>query len=418
MMTPQYGSGYPFFMFLATLPTGPSIALVSLLVGFLCRVARQYHPEPTLRLLEIGTFAAAVGIPLVVMRPQVPDVIAVPLGNGLLLLALALFWQATVRLDGKRLSWPGLAAPVVIWLGFYTLPHFRHSLVMRVEIAMAMAIVLVLLALYQLIRLPRATRSHQVLIGVCVLHVVSCIARAILVGSPVLASWLPVMAATIPFEMLTYVVLWPGLMLMLVAERSILQARAAALRDDMTGVLNRRGFWQMAETVPQRGILLFDIDHFKRVNDTFGHATGDRVIAHFSTVATAVLGADAVFGRIGGEEFAAAVSLPSRDALGALAERVRATFERAPLSGDLPATVSIGYAAATIPDRPLGEQMALADTALYRAKQRGRNRVEGAGPDGAAGIGMLPRIRRRDLQTGESPAAGRDPTSAGSDRQP
>ncbi|MFW7269428.1 diguanylate cyclase [Gluconacetobacter sp. Hr-1-5] len=394
-------------MSVSTLPTGPSIALVSLLVGFLCRVARQYRPEPTLRLLEIGTFAAALGIPLVVMRPLVPDFIAIPIGNALLFLALGLFWQATVRLDGKPLSRSGLAAPVVIWLSLYALPAFRHSFVMRVEVAMAMAIVLVLLALYQLIRLPRETRSHQMLIIVCALHIVSCLGRAILVGLPPLASWLPLMAATIPFEMLTYVVLWPGLMLTLVAERSILQARAAALRDDMTGALNRRGFWQMAETVPQRGILLFDIDHFKRVNDTFGHATGDRVIAHFTTVATAVLGADAVFGRIGGEEFAAVVSLLSRDELGALAERVRAAFERTPLSDDLLATVSIGYAAATIPDRPLGEQMALADTALYCAKQRGRNRVEGVG----SVVGMAARIRRRDIETGESVREARGPVA-------
>ncbi|GBR05474.1 GGDEF domain-containing protein [Gluconacetobacter liquefaciens] len=365
----------------STLPTGPSIALVCLLIGFLCQVARHYRRDPALLLVEMGTFAAGVGIPLVVMRPTIPDFIAIPFGNGALMFALALFWQAVAQLNGKQFSRCGLAAPVLIWLALCALPQFRHSLGMRVEIAMVMAITLVVLALWQLIRLPRETRSHQMLIIVSGLHVLSCVARGLLVALPSLARWVPLMLATIPFEMLTYVVLWPGLMLTLVAERAVLEARAAALRDDMTGLLNRRGFWQMAEHVPQRGMLLFDIDHFKRINDTFGHATGDSVIRHFGTVATAVMDREAVFGRIGGEEFAAAVSGLSADELGALAERVRAAFERTPLSDELLATVSIGYAPATVSDRSLGEQMALADAALYCAKQRGRNRVEGGTPN-------------------------------------
>lgn len=381
-------------MSVSTLPTGPSIALVCLLIGFLCQVARHYRRDQTLRLVEMGTFAAAVGIPLVVMRPPVPDFIAVPFGNGALMLALALFWQAVVQLNGKPFSRWGLAVPVLIWLAFCLLPQFRHSFVMRVEIAMGMAITLVVLALRQLIRLPRETRSHQMLIIVSGLHILSCVARGLLVALPPLAGWVPLMLATIPFEMLTYVVLWPGLLLTLVAERAVLEARAAALRDDMTGLLNRRGFWQMAECVPQRGVLLFDIDHFKRVNDTFGHATGDRVIKHFGTVATAVLGDEAVFGRVGGEEFAAAVSNLSSDELGSLAERIRAAFERTPLSDELLATVSIGYAPVAMPDKSLGEQMALADSALYRAKQRGRNRVEVVGLEGRCVAATPVDIRR------------------------
>ncbi|MBB2203657.1 GGDEF domain-containing protein [Gluconacetobacter takamatsuzukensis] len=398
-------------MSVSTLPTGPSIALVSLLIGFLCRVARHYRPDPTLRLLEIGTFAAAIGVPLVVTRPTVPDFIAIPIGNGILLFALALFWQATRQLNGRPLSCRGLAVPVLIWLACYALPQFRHSVIMRVEIAMVMAMVLVVLALRELIRLPRETRSHQMLIVVSCLHVVTCVGRVVLVGVPALAAWVPLMLATIPFEMLTYIVLWPGLMLTLVAERAILEARAAALRDDMTGVLNRRGFWQAADIVVLRGVLLFDIDHFKRVNDTFGHATGDRVIRHFSTVAMAVLGEEAVFGRIGGEEFAAAVSGLSDDELGALAERVRIAFAQTPLSDDLLATVSVGYASASLPDPSLGEQMALADAALYCAKQGGRNRVEGAGPESGAVAGRPAGFRRRggDNQLAALDAVGTGP---------
>lgn len=366
---------------IASLSPGPFIALVCLLITVLCHAARQYHPEPALRLLGMGTFAGAIGLPLVMMRPPVPEWIAIPIGNSIVLLALALFWQATMRLYGRPLFRWGLAAPVLLWLGLCAFGWFRHSLALRVEIAMAMVAGLVFLPLCRLARPPRETRTQLALLVIGGVHVVCSAVRGLLTAMPGLFPWEGLVNAAIPFEMLSYVVLWPGLMLILVAERAMRQARTMAFQDDMTGVLNRRGFWQAAEALPRRGVLLFDIDHFKHINDTFGHAAGDRVIRHFSTVATDALGPDVLFGRIGGEEFAAAVSGLSHEALCAVAERVRLAFAETVTPPGVRATVSIGIAAPATPGLPLGEQMALADRALYRAKHQGRNRTEGDGSD-------------------------------------
>jgi diguanylate cyclase (GGDEF)-like protein len=364
-------------MHVASLAPGPSIAFVCLLITFLCNVAYQYHPEPALRLLGLGSFSGAVGIPLVMIRPPVPELISITLGNSLVLLALALFWQATTRLYGRKLSRLGLAAPIGLWLALCAIGPFRHALDLRVEIAMSLAMVLVYLALRQLAVVPWETRTHRPLFVIGGFHFACCGLRGLLTAFPV-AGLESVASSVIPFEMLAYVILWPGLMLTLVAERAVLQARAMALVDDMTGAMNRRGFWQAAETLRQRGVLLFDLDHFKDINDTFGHASGDFVIRYFTTVAAGVLGPDAIFARIGGEEFAAAVSGLSRQSLHALAERVRLAFAQATPSPGLRATVSVGFAAPASPDLPLDEQMALADSALYRAKRLGRNRVEEA----------------------------------------
>ncbi|MBB2200180.1 GGDEF domain-containing protein [Gluconacetobacter tumulisoli] len=361
----------------ASLPPGPTIALLCLLITFLGGVVRRYHPEPALHLLSLGTLIGGIGLPLVIMRPPVPECIAVPVGNGLVLLALALFWQAVMRLYGHPVSRWRLAAPTVLWLVLCLAAPFRRSFDLRVETAMALVGVLVFLPLCQLLRVPREAKSHQALIVISSLHVVCCAVRAALTALPGLAGWQPLATTIIPFEMICYVVLWPSLLLILVTERAVLQARSMALQDEMTGVMNRRGFWQAAEALPRRGLLLFDIDHFKHINDTFGHASGDLVIRHFSRVATTLLGKEVIFGRIGGEEFAAAASGLSAGELRAHGERVRAAFAETSRSHDIQATVSVGLAAPAAADLPLGDQMALADWALYRAKRLGRNRVEG-----------------------------------------
>ncbi|MBM9401823.1 GGDEF domain-containing protein [Gluconacetobacter azotocaptans] len=337
-----------------------------------------------MHLLSLGTLVGGIGLPLLIMRPPVPTLLAITVGNSLVLLALALFWQSVMRLYGHRLSPWALAAPPLLWLALCTTASFRRSFDLRVETAMVLVGLLVALPLRQLLRVPRETKSHQALIVVGSFHVACCGIRGALTAFPQLTGWQSVATTIIPFEMMSYVLLWPGLMLTLVAERAVLQARTMALQDDMTGVMNRRGFWQAAETLPRRGLLLFDIDHFKHINDTYGHASGDVVIRHFSRIATATLGKDAIFGRIGGEEFAAAFSGLSAGALHLHGEQVRLAFAEASRARHIEATVSVGLAAPTTLDLPLGDQMAIADWALYRAKRMGRNRVEGPPADGPA----------------------------------
>ena len=158
-----------------------------------------------------------------------------------------------------------------------------------------------------------------------------------------------------------------------------------AIRDVLTGVFNRRHLLDTLERERSRSVRLasplslcmFDIDHFKSVNDSYGHPAGDVVLKHFAMLSGAGLRAVDVFGRYGGEEFL--LVLPDTDVKGAVAtaERIRARNEQSAFPGvpaDRRITVTIGVASLAA-----GEEIAAligrADAALYAGKTAGRNRV-------------------------------------------
>jgi diguanylate cyclase (GGDEF)-like protein len=175
-------------------------------------------------------------------------------------------------------------------------------------------------------------------------------------------------------------------------------ARESALHDGLTGVYNRRFFDEvLPKLVAQASrqerplaLLMLDIDHFKRFNDTFGHETGDRVIVAFArSIVDSVRAADVVV-RYGGEEFAVILPHTSRaDAL-TLAERVRSNVKGIPFDDSrLRVTTSIGVAALPEDASDRDGLARAADAALYRAKREGRDRVEAAGAPRSAGNAAL-----------------------------
>jgi len=126
-------------------------------------------------------------------------------------------------------------------------------------------------------------------------------------------------------------------------------------------------------------VLLADLDHFKSINDRFGHAVGDQVLQIFAATATAKLGPYDLIGRLGGEEFAIVIYDAGRDKGLAIAERIRLSFETiaADVNGRaIGGTVSMGMALAETNLFDIPALLAQADEALYCAKERGRNRVE------------------------------------------
>ena len=163
------------------------------------------------------------------------------------------------------------------------------------------------------------------------------------------------------------------------------EAEKTARTDPLTGVCNRRHFteiWEKEIAVHQRhtrplAVLMLDIDHFKVVNDTYGHTTGDKALVHFAqTSANQLRPADRI-GRFGGEEFV--VLLPDTDATQAkqVAERIRTTVQETTRKQEVdipPMTVSIGVAE-VLEETRLEQIIHRADAALYKAKQSGRNRV-------------------------------------------
>jgi len=153
--------------------------------------------------------------------------------------------------------------------------------------------------------------------------------------------------------------------------------------DSLTGLFNRYAFFDRAQALrlrpsgaAQMSLMMLDLDHFKRINDQFGHATGDEALCRFAEAVQAVLAGRGVMGRLGGEEFALALALPFDEAL-QLAEQLRAAVAAVPLitaKGPCTVTVSIGVAVLEEGEE-VASGLARADHALYDAKHGGRNRV-------------------------------------------
>lgn len=164
-----------------------------------------------------------------------------------------------------------------------------------------------------------------------------------------------------------------------IAHDLISQLQRDARTDKLSGLLNRRGFEDdanalLAHHAGPLALLLADLDHFKQINDHFGHTAGDTVIADFGRLLHELAPGGAVQGRIGGEEFALLVPVPDKESALALARSLRERME-ATRSEALPhTTVSIGVALTDTPDQ-LDSLLQKADKALYRAKRGGRNRV-------------------------------------------
>ncbi|MFP4531834.1 MAG: diguanylate cyclase, partial [Desulfobacterales bacterium] len=170
-------------------------------------------------------------------------------------------------------------------------------------------------------------------------------------------------------------------------KRAVERANKLATTDDLTGLWNRRYFMNALDGELERArryghifsLLTLDIDYFKHINDTFGHAAGDMVLQHIAEILKSSLRHPDVAARMGGEEFS--LILPNtgiEDAL-SLAERLRRAIEKNPAAyedREIFYTVSIGAAAYHPNIRDKDELLRLADKALYRAKDEGRNRVE------------------------------------------
>jgi diguanylate cyclase (GGDEF)-like protein len=180
-----------------------------------------------------------------------------------------------------------------------------------------------------------------------------------------------------------------GFLLLCKQKDDALMRRLATI-DGLTGMLNRRAFFERADSARQLAmrvrkpiaLLMLDIDHFKQLNDGFGHACGDEALKAFANTARGILREHDVIGRLGGEEFA--LALPGTTLDGALdaAERLRVAVLGTPVlacAPDYRMTVSIGVVMIDAGEE-LTAALARADHALYAAKAGGRNRIEAAAP--------------------------------------
>ncbi|GIH96405.1 diguanylate cyclase [Planobispora siamensis] len=209
-------------------------------------------------------------------------------------------------------------------------------------------------------------------------------------------------------ELLVLAAASASLFLLVMARMSGLIAaqRRLAMTDALTGLSTRRLLEESMRGEISRsgrhgttlGLLLIDVDHFKRVNDTFGHPAGDAVLAETARRIRAVCRDGDLAARFGGEEFAVLAPHTTQAGLALLAERIRAVVAAAPVAADestgVPVTASVGGAIMPLHARTADDLIRIADEALYAAKNAGRNRVL---------IGPLPQT---SAEPGAGPAAG------------
>jgi diguanylate cyclase (GGDEF)-like protein len=166
--------------------------------------------------------------------------------------------------------------------------------------------------------------------------------------------------------------------------RMQLQSDAAALTDHKTGVANSRAFESLANAEIERSrrygsplsVLYLDVDDFKDVNDRFGHKTGDRVLATVSHVMRVSVRAIDIVARLGGDEFVVLMPETNRFAAGAVARRMRAELGRVTTPDAKHVHYSIGLATLVAPPRSVDELIHAADTLMYLAKGKGKDRIE------------------------------------------
>jgi diguanylate cyclase (GGDEF)-like protein len=310
--------------------------------------------------------------------------------NAVGFVACGMVWNASRVFHGRKPNLPGLVFGAIVWVGAVTMLPPEDSVLRLTAGAGIVAIYAALTAAELWTERRRAMQKRWPTIAVPVLH--GCVLMLpILLGGllrphdETFSSSIWVTAFSI--ELVLYAIGTVFVIFMLVSDRAVTVHKTAASVDPLTGMFNRRGFAEACGRVIEREanagrpatVMIFDIDHFKSINDRFGHPAGDEILKLFATVVVSNLRISDLSGRIGGEEFAALLPCSLEEGV-IVAERVREAFEASGITsedGAVDTTVSIGVAGG-----PAGTELevllASADTALYQAKRGGRNRVEAA----------------------------------------
>jgi diguanylate cyclase (GGDEF)-like protein len=336
----------------------------------------------------------AASIVLFGLYGSVPDLIAIDLANTLLFTAFAIIWTGARVFDGREPVPMGLIAGAAFWLVVCRRPVVIETIEIRALISSGIITSYTWLTAYEFWR----GRSEPLVSRWPVIFMLFAHGALFLLRTPFsqILPWTPnkqvfdsVWLSVLSFEALLFTIATAFILLAMAKERTELRHKTAALVDPLTNIANRRAFFEGGAQLARRydasprptAVLLIDLDHFKHINDTYGHGIGDRVLRVFAETAAANLGAFDLLGRLGGEEFSAVLIDAGRETAMQTAERIRAAFADVASEIDgqpINATVSIGVAFCE--DGPLDVPALLvqADQALYYAKERGRNRVEAA----------------------------------------
>lgn len=373
------------------------IVLVTLYacLGFVCLLL-PYRMPGSHAVTQWGycLLALAAGVGGLALRGVVPDLISVILANALILAAFLFVLRSVGQGRGPAPSgfgWSVVAVSVLLLAYFtYMQPDTRIRIVIA-SVAMAILVVRPVVALIAAV--PGVSRRARIFTAAC-LAGIGCVMllRAVLTtqwGShaDLLAPDMIQFASNLLFAVFT-VLASLGVVWIEIEQLRADLARLAMI-DPLTAILNRRAFMLEYERELSRckreqiglALAIFDLDHFKDVNDNYGHLVGDQVLRHVANTLRASLRGHDVLGRYGGEEFA--LLMPGADTAAAMAgtERARLAVGERPVEAgrlSIPITVSAGVAVYGLNGLDWETLLRSADAALYEAKRGGRNRVVAA----------------------------------------
>jgi diguanylate cyclase (GGDEF)-like protein len=341
----------------------------------------------------LGLFAHTIAYLLFAMRGQVSDWLSVVLGNVLLSCVFALFAEGVFQFQKRRSPRWLLWSPVVLVAILFSalLPWYLARVVVGALMFVFQSLVVVVAVLQKRRETVGAGQyflvaGFLVLIAMMLLQGVGVVLHREEIKSVLSSHWVP--SLVFLMSSLCTVVVSLGLILM-AKERVEERNRRLAMRDELTGLINRRSLLEalaqqlaMARRHGQPlALLMIDIDYFKHVNDCHGHLSGDKVLKAMAQAIAGRTRAQDLPGRLGGEEFL--VILPNTTAQGAvqlaeiLRQGVRTTEFQSTSGKPIAISISIGVCEQGQLLAPQCDDMiSAADQALYLAKQNGRNRVE------------------------------------------
>ncbi|WP_036293603.1 diguanylate cyclase [Methylosinus sp. PW1] len=346
-----------------------------------------------------AVFATAGAAALTYAFRNEAEWLSIIFGNALNMWSCGLLWTGVVVFVEKPVRLPLALLGGAIWIAGL----WRMGIHMRIAETAAISAVYEAAAAWELFRYNRIREQRLVSSRVTawIIALQAALDFALAVAAPFLVvdneSFLtsPYLKARF-LELSGFVAILGFLVATLSKERLAKRREVAAMIDPLTGLPNRRAFERAVERAkrsapaPSTAVLVFDLDNFKYINDRFGHAEGDRVLAVFGATATRNTRSSDMLARIGGEEFVAILSPADRTSALAIAERIRSAFiHDAAHLADGAATVSVGVTVLEDATPDLAAMTRVADDALYRAKAEGRNRVIFAGAQRRGDAGIL-----------------------------
>lgn len=347
---------------------------------------------PALRWWVSSLWVGAIGIVLLGLRNQIPDVLSISTANFIVAIASGMLLKGVSVHVGRPLSWRG---PIALVLAYTALnvwfTYAAPNLHVRVILFSAVSVAWDGWTIFYLLRFsPRDVRlSCRIAAAVMMADMVHFTYRAMLplnpnagqnafaAGSPIIITYV----AGIVIGLAGYFSL-----LLMVTERMMVDLRRTARMDSLTGLLNRgaviadgsQSLEKLAQQAQPYSLLVIDLDYFKQVNDTWGHEAGDAALCHVASIIRWHLPeGPAVAGRYGGEEFVMGLPGMTMGDASELAEQLRAELADVPFTyrgKAIAMTTSIGVATAA-PGETFQSLIAKADEALYQAKSLGRNEV-------------------------------------------